>query len=243
MCLIVFAYKQHKQYPLILLANRDEYYDRPTRGVHFWEDAPEVFAGRDLLRGGTWLGISKSGRFATLTNYRQADGPRGTMSRGKLVSNFIAGTETVPEYLGGLRESSGDYSGFNLLVGHFSEQDSEMGYFSNRAEESFKLLEPGIYGLSNHLLDTSWPKVSRAKSRLATILADDQDIENDKLFELLSDRTQASKADLPDTGIGSELEKLLSPVFIETPIYGTRCSSVVSTDPETGLSLVERVFR
>lgn len=242
MCLIVFAYQRSEKYPLILLANRDEFYDRPTRGVHFWEDAPEVFAGRDLARGGTWLGITKTGRFAALTNFRQAGGVKGTISRGNLVSRFLQEDMPVSDYLENVKERSSDYSGFNLLVGDFSEKETAFAYYSNRGDQQIRMLDAGIYGLSNHLLDTPWPKVLRAKSGLAEILENPDDPGKERCFELLQNRTLAEDPDLPDTGIGPEREKILSPIFIETPVYGTRCSSIVLLDKEHGLSLDEHVF-
>ncbi len=240
MCLIVFAFKKHPKFPLILLANRDEFYERPTKSAHFWEDAPQVFAGRDLVFGGTWLGITKNGRFAALTNFRQPKGKTGTISRGNLVSDFLKGNETVSEYLKKVELNSENYSGFNLLAGIFTQNYSEFGYYSNRGEGLIKNLDAGIYGLSNSLLDTPWQKVKSAKSGLSKIISSDFDKESS--FKLLQDRTLAKDEDLPDTGIGLEREKILSPIFIETPIYGTRCSSVVLFKDGNNLTLNERVF-
>ena len=168
MCLIVFAYKLHPKYPFLLLANRDEFYNRPTESLHYWTDAPDIYAGRDLVGGGTWLGITHSGRFAAVTNYREVGAKRGTFSRGNLVSDFLKSNASVDDYLESVKSDSTKFSGFNLLVGTFSEETSELGYFSNR-EEKIKILDAGIYGLSNHLLDTPWQKVSKAKSDLSAI--------------------------------------------------------------------------
>ena len=241
MCLIVFAYKLHPKYPFLLLANRDEFYNRPTESVHYWTDAPDIYAGRDLVGGGTWLGITHSGRFAAVTNYREVGAKRGTFSRGNLVSDFLKSNASVDDYLENVKSDSTKFSGFNLLVGTFSEEASELGYFSNR-EGEIKILDAGIYGLSNHLLDTPWQKVSKAKSDLSAILASNREIQTEQFFTILQNKTPAREQDLPDTGVGVEYEKILSPIFIETPVYGTRCSSVVLYDEANGLTLTERTF-
>lgn len=241
MCLIVFAYNLHSKYPFLLLANRDEFYNRPTESVHYWTDAPEIYAGRDLVGDGTWLGITRGGRFAAVTNYREVGAKRGTFSRGNLVSDFLKSGASVTDYLENVKSDSTKFSGFNLLVGTFSEETSELGYFSNR-EGKIKILDAGIYGLSNHLLDTPWQKVSKAKSDLSAILASNRVIQTEHFFTLLQDKTPAREQDLPDTGVGVEYEKILSPIFIETPVYGTRCSSVVLYDETNGLTLTERTF-
>ncbi len=240
MCVIFLAYQQHSDYPLILLANRDEFYARPTAKAHFWEDAPEVFAGRDLVFGGTWLGITKSGRFAAVTNYRDPFAPKGKVSRGDLVSNFLKTNDSVKKYLEKIQKKASDYSGFNLLVGEMNGQINQIGYFSNR-EDRIRILEKGIYGLSNHLLDTPWPKVHKGKAKLARLLGT-KEIKNDKLIEILSDKTLAEDEELPDTGIGYEREKLLSAIFIETPVYGTRSSSLVLIDKYFEITLDELTY-
>ena len=238
MCVIFFAYRQHAEYPLILLANRDEFYDRPTAAAQVWEDAPEIFAGRDLVHGGTWLGVTKSGRFAAVTNYRDPSAPTGKFSRGDLVGEFLKTAVPVEEYLQSIKLRAADFSGFNLLVGEFNPTRQALGYYSNRAEE-IKILAPGLYGLSNHLLDTPWRKVEKGKARLAGLLRNGK-ADKQAFFELLADRTLADDLDLPETGIGYEREKLLSAIFIETPIYGTRSSSVVLVDRDYRISLDER---
>lgn len=239
MCVIFFAYRQHAEYPLVLLANRDEFYARPTEAANYWNDFPEIFAGRDLVHGGTWLGVTKPGRFAAVTNFRDPFAPTGTISRGNLVGDFLKSTDSVEEYLGKIRASAADFSGFNLLVGEINAKNQTLGYYSNRAEE-IKILAPGIYGLSNHLLDTPWRKVEKGKAELLKLI---QNTEKEKFFEILSDRSLAEDAELPDTGIGYEREKLLSAIFIETPVYGTRSSSVVLVDKNYEISLEERTTR
>lgn len=236
MCLIVFEISEDPARGLLLAANRDEFYDRPTLAAAAWEDAPEIFAGRDLVGGGTWLGISGSGRFAAVTNYRDPKAPKGTRTRGKLVSGFLSSGVSTGDYLDTIASAAEKFSGFNLIVGSAGPDGIEAAYFSNR-EGRIRNLEPGVYGLSNHLLDTPWPKVRRAKEMFSAAAADD----DNALFELLSDRTLASDDELPDTGIGLERERLLSPIFIETPIYGTRCSTVVRLNADRPPQLVERV--
>ncbi|HVE56645.1 MAG TPA: NRDE family protein [Pyrinomonadaceae bacterium] len=240
MCVIFFAYQQHSEYPLILLANRDEFYERPTAEAHFWQDAPNLYAGRDLVHGGTWLGITKSGRFAAVTNYRDPNAPKGKFSRGDLVSDFLRNDNSVEDYLKKIQENAADFSGFNLLVGEFSTTIQTLGYYSNR-EDKIKILAPGIYGLSNYLLDTPWRKVSKGKAELTRLLQNGE-LEKEQFWGLLSDKTLADDADLPNTGIGFDREKLLSAIFIETPIYGTRSSSVVLVNKDYEISLEERNF-
>lgn len=236
MCLIVFEISEDPARGLLLAANRDEFYDRPTLAAAAWEEEPEIYAGRDLVGGGTWLGITGSGRFAAVTNYRDPKAPKGTRTRGELVSGFLSSGVSTGDYLDTIASAAEEFSGFNLIVGSAGRDGFEAAYFSNR-EGRIRHLEPGVYGLSNHLLDTPWPKVRRAKEMFSATAAND----DNALFELLSDRTLASDDELPDTGIGLERERLLSPIFIETPIYGTRCSTVVRVNTESPPRLVERV--
>jgi uncharacterized protein with NRDE domain len=240
MCVIFFSYRQQPEFPLILLANRDEFYERPTAAAKVWDDAPEIFAGRDLVHGGTWLGITASGRFAGVTNYRDPAAPTGKFSRGDLVGDFLKNRVPVEEYLKTIKQRAADFSGFNLLVGEFSRTHQELGYYSNRAAE-IKILAPGLYGLSNHMLDTPWRKVEKGKAALAELLQKDK-AEKREFFEILADKSLAEDADLPETGIGYEREKLLSAIFIETPIYGTRSSSLVLVNRNYEISLDERNF-
>ncbi|MBX7172094.1 MAG: NRDE family protein [Pyrinomonadaceae bacterium] len=225
MCLILFAYKVNPNYKFILAANRDEFYERPTASAHFWEDAPEILAGRDLALGGTWLGVTKSGRFSAVTNYRNPNQPQGKLSRGALVSDFLGGDDSVLDYLKKVENNAEDYTGFNLLVGDFGKENDELAYFSNRGK-GIKFFEPGIYGLSNHLIDTPWQKVVLGKENLEKIISK-QDFSIDLVFKILKDKTIAPVEDLPETGVGIEKERILSPCFIETPIYGTRSSAVL----------------
>lgn len=240
MCVIFFAYKVHPEFPLILLANRDEFYDRPTKKARYWEDFPEILAGRDLVGGGTWLGITKTGRFSAVTNYRDPNALTGTVSRGNLVADFLKTDEPSENYLKNIRKKADEFSGFNLLVGEINSAKNELFYFSNRGGE-IKKLEAGLYGLSNHLLDTPWRKIEIGKRIFASIL-EQNDFSDELFFELLSDDRLADDADLPDTGIGFEREKLLSSIFIKTPIYGTRCSTVLKFDRDMTINFDERIF-
>jgi uncharacterized protein with NRDE domain len=240
MCVIFFALGHHAEHPLILLANRDEFYRRPTEPARRWTDHPEITAGRDLAAGGTWLGVTDAGRFAAVTNYREPQAPKGVVSRGNLVANFLRSDETTASYLRHIQESAGDYSGFNLIVGEISDQRRELYHFSNRGD-AMRELEPGVYGLSNHLLDSSWPKVAAGKRRFAELIAE-RAVSKEKCFRLLADETVAEDAELPDTGVGLERERTLSPIFIRTPVYGTRSSTVLIFDQDSSWELEEKVF-
>lgn len=240
MCIIFIAFEAREDYPLVLAANRDEFYARPTAAAGRWEDAPAIFAGRDLVGGGTWLGVSRSGRFAAVTNYRDPAGKVGTISRGNLVADFLRGDAPAGEYLEAVRAHAGDFSGFNLLAGEISVSRRELFYYSNRGDE-IRELGAGIYGLSNHLLDTPWPKLGGGKARFEGLVSREE-FNKEHLFELLADEALAADDVLPDTGVGLEIERALSAIFIKTPIYGTRCSTVLTFDGELRSELDERVF-
>lgn len=232
MCLIVFAWKVIPGVPLIAAANRDEYFARPTAKAAWWDDHPDVYAGRDMQSGGTWMGITRDGRFAAITNVRSASQIHcdEAPSRGKLVSDYLTGSQSPAQYIETLSQRNIAYNGYNLIVG-----DREtLIWYSNRASDdprNGKPLEYGIYGLSNDVLDTPWPKVTRAKAEFASMLC--QGAPEETLFEMLADTTRANDCRLPQTGIPIELERVLSSVFIATEDYGTRTSSVVYV-PITG---------
>jgi uncharacterized protein with NRDE domain len=237
MCLIFVAYENHPRYPLVVAANRDEFYRRPTAPAGFWPEHPALLAGRDLEGGGTWLGISRSGRFAAVTNYREPGKARvDAPSRGHLVSAFLLREDTPMQYLKRVSAHGADYNGFNLLAG----DRSGFCWYSNRADGP-RELSPGVYALSNHLLDTSWPKVARGRAGFQSILAGET-LDEDGLLELLADRTTALEEDLPDTGVGPDLERVLSPIFISSERYGTRSSTVLCLDDEGRASFVERSY-
>ena len=224
MCLILVAWQAHPDFPLVVAANRDEFFTRPAAAAAWWADQPDLFAGRDLEAGGTWLGLSRSGRFAGLTNFRDPARQRaGTPSRGDLVAGFLGGNESTADALARLQREGPRYNGFNLMV---SDGES-LGVHESVSGVSHRL-EPGLYALSNDLLDTPWPKVVTGKSRLSralTALPDDT-----PLRDLLRDDRPAADASLPRTGVSLAWERMLSSAFIRAPGYGTRCSTVIRRD-------------
>jgi uncharacterized protein with NRDE domain len=212
------------EYPCVIAANRDELHSRPTAAAHWWQSQPPIFAGRDLLAGGTWLGLTRTGRFAALTNYRDPEQRRlGTPSRGTLVASILLSGDPIERSLEHLRSISSDYNGFSLLF-----SDGERLAIYESALGSGRVLEPGIYGLSNHLLDTPWPKVQNGKSRLSRALSDLST--TDAVLALLRDEAPARDDQLPRTGVSVEWERLLSSAFVRAPDYGTRCSTVLRID-------------
>lgn len=229
MCLIVLAYKVHPSYPLIVAANRDEFLERPSAVAQFWPDAAHILAGRDLRAGGTWLGLTTGGRFAALTNHRDLRRPSVSgPSRGDLVRQALeTGIDGVDTSV---------YEGFNLLYGTVDE----LMYHSN-VDGAHSILEPGIHGLSNHLLNTPWPKVQRARQQLTDLLGSGA-IDPEDLFQLLGDATPAPDDDLPDTGVGLEWERVLSPIHIRTERYGTRCSTVLLVDNQGVVTFEEKSY-
>jgi uncharacterized protein with NRDE domain len=238
MCLILLALDTHPDYALVLAANRDEFYDRPTAPAAFWDDAPGVLAGRDLRAGGTWLGIDRRGRVAAVTNYRQGTREAAAArSRGHLVSDYLTATMDGAAHMARVERDAGLYNGFNLLCG----QVGALHYFSNR-EGPARRLGAGVYGLSNHLLDSPWPKVTTGKTGLTGLLSATGKALLASLFTLLSDRRQAADDALPRTGVSPEWERLLSSAFIASPEYGTRSSTVVLVGRGGGTVFVERSF-
>jgi uncharacterized protein with NRDE domain len=236
-CLILFAHKVHPDYPLVLAGNRDEYYDRPTAPADFWAEAPEILAGRDLVGGGTWLGITRTGRLTTVANYRQpAEKHVQGLSRGLLTVEFLRGAASPRAYLETVARVGESYKGFNLLTA----DGNELAYYSNR-DGLIHRLAPGIYGLSNALLDTPWPKVEQGKAALEVLLTDGPP-EPEALLAILADTSLPPDHLLPDSGVGLERERLLSSRFIVSPDYGTRASTVVLIDRSGQVTFVERSF-
>jgi len=223
MCLILFAYDRHPEYELVLLANRDEFYDRPTKQAGFWDDDPRILAGRDLREGGTWLGVLPTGRLAAVTNVRE---PGRTIdsaeSRGTLVRELLASKRTAASYAEEVGARGSRFNGFNLLV----YDGVEFAYVTNRPGPAVRSIESGIHGLSNADLDTAWPKVRSGKRELEDALTPDA-LSTDRLLAILQDDARAREEDLPDTGVGLDLERVLSSRFIRSPKYGTRSSTVV----------------
>jgi uncharacterized protein with NRDE domain len=237
MCLILVAFDSHPDYSLIVAANRDEFYDRPTAPAAFWERTPWVLGGRDLKAGGTWLGIDRRGRWAGVTNYRQGQRePEARRSRGLLVADYLTSRIDCRSHIARVEHDAALYNGFNLIAG----DAGALSYFSNREGRS-RPLGPGVYGLSNHLLDSPWPKVTAGKSGLTALLAGGAEL-LPSLFALLSDRRQATDDLLPRTGVTPEWERLLSSAFIASKDYGTRSSTVILVGRDGGVTFVERSF-
>lgn len=221
MCLILVAWRVHADYPLVVAANRDEFFARPTAPAAFWKEAPQVLAGRDLEAGGTWMGVTRDGRFAALTNFRDpAQNRSGAPSRGNLVADFLAGDEAPQDYLERIAPHGRQCNGYNLLV----SDGAELWWSSNMGGAA-RQLDAGVYGVSNHLLDTPWPKVGAGKTALANALDDLPD--DEALFALLRDDGIHPDAHLPQTGVPLDWERLLSSAFVKSPDYGTRSSTVL----------------
>nr|WP_212637914.1 NRDE family protein [Desulfocicer vacuolatum] len=235
--MILFAVDMHQDHRLILCANRDEFYDRPTAPLGWWEDHPMVLAGRDLKGGGTWMGITRSGRVAGITNFRDpARLNPGAPTRGELVSDFLCKDESARSYLERIHSTSGKYNGFNLVLG-----DTTGFYYYSNYQNKITTLSPGVYGLSNGLIDCDWPKVQKGKDRLSALINTGV-LDDASLFSLLKDREKPLDHQLPDTGVGTAWERILSPLFIESSGYGTRSSSVIRMDFQGQVYVAERTF-
>jgi uncharacterized protein with NRDE domain len=237
MCLIFLSINHHPAYKLVIAANRDEFYERETAPADFWQTHPNILGGRDLKAHGTWLAMTTAGKISLLTNYRDpANIDPLAPSRGKLVSDFLEFETPAAAYLQGLEKAGKSYNGFNLLAGTVDE----LLYYSNYAPD-VRILSPGSYGLSNHLLDTPWPKVERGKKGF-DLLLQKNNVKPEALFEFLYDDRAAPDDQLPDTGIGLERERALSSMFIKTPNYGSRCSTVIMVDHYNNVLFAERVY-
>jgi uncharacterized protein with NRDE domain len=238
MCLILFDWQTHPRYSLVLAANRDEFHQRPTAAAHFWQDAPLLLAGRDLQAGGTWLGITRSGRFAAITNYREPQAPKVKVeqSRGHLVRDFLLSDASPMGHARAIMEQGDAYDGFSLLLGI----PDELVYVSNRSDGP-AAIEAGSHGLSNHLLDTEWPKVQSGRDRLSELLGAGE-IGPEDLFGMLTDR-RLTPGEVPEN-IDSSLvrEKLTRHYFIVSPIYGTRSSTVLLIEKRGRVVFMERQF-
>ena len=235
-CLVFIALTNHPQYKVIVAANRDEFYERKTAPAAFWGDQPEIVGGRDLEAAGTWMAMNTNGKIALVTNYRDpANINPQAPSRGKLVSDFLTSNLNAEQYLRELEPKASQYNGFNLLVG----QLDEWWYLSNY-KKGIQKLEPGTYGLSNHLLETPWPKVVHGKKKFSSLL--EFDVQPEQLFKMLYDEKRAEDQALPDTGIGLERERALSSMFIKTKGYGTRCSTILLVDTENRVQYYERTY-
>lgn len=224
MCLILISFRAHRHFPLVVAANRDEHYNRPAAPAGFWDDQPEIYGGRDLEKGGTWMGIHCNGRFAAITNYRAGQpGAAAPRSRGELVSNYLTGDEAAGDFFRTASTTSNEYNPFSMIAGDLTA----LSFYSNRGN-GISAIAPGVHGLSNHLLDTPWPKVRAGITAVETTRPlDDPDAINATLFALLADRTSVQDQLLPDTGITRQRERELSPPFITGEHYGTRTSTVL----------------
>lgn len=240
MCLIVVAWKAHPDYPLLLLANRDEFRGRPTAPLHAWEDTqPVIYAGRDEEQGGTWLGVTPQGRFASVTNLRRQElAPEQARSRGWLVRDFLLSRQLPSDYMHHVQQEAQRYRGFNLLTGN----PRSLVYFSNDGKHSPRLLTPGIYSLSNAPLGTPWPKTEEVRVAFTRQISR-RHPDVDELFELMRDQTRYAPHLLPDTGIGAEREEALSSIFIDLPQYATRSTTLMAWDPKGNVTLRERSYR
>ncbi|WP_128113555.1 NRDE family protein [Polynucleobacter necessarius] len=260
MCLILFAWKSHPDYPLVVAANRDEFYERDTEAVAWWAEHPHILAGKDradvLGSPGTWLGFTKTGRFAAVTNVRApSEKNPDARTRGELSLSYLAGIDRPVDFIQNNAKRFQQYNGFNMLMADFSDPaNAEMHWVSNRMAMGQSIrprkifpeqaLEAGVYGLSNAMLDTPWPKVNHRVAAFAQALAMDQgQLKNvDQYLKLLADTHQVSDHELPNTGVSKEWEKALSPAFVKTPSYGTRSSTVLRVRRDGQFEMVERRF-
>jgi uncharacterized protein with NRDE domain len=236
MCLIVIAWRARPDLPLLVAANRDEWRDRPAEPAHWWPDAPSILAGRDLEARGTWMGVTREGRFAAVTNFRDPSDRRSTArSRGGLVTEFLSSSEAPERYLAKVAEEASEYNGFNLIVG----DGASLWYFGSR-EGTARAISPGVHGLSNHVLDEPWPKVIRGRQAMERALADDDPFPS--LFTLLGDPLGVPDAELPRTGVALEWERRLAAPLITGADYGTRASTVVSFSNDREVRFEERTL-
>jgi uncharacterized protein with NRDE domain len=239
MCLILFGFRAHRHFPLVVAANRDEHYSRPAAAAGFWADYPDIYAGRDLEKGGTWMGINTNGRFAAITNYREGlSGPAAPRSRGELVSGFLISNATAPDFFSKAAQSANDYNPFSMIAGNLDA----LSFYSNRSN-GVTPITPGMHGLSNHLLDTPWPKVVTGTAAVAaTRDLDDPDAISAMLFAMLAEHKSAQDLELPDTGISRQRERELSPPFISGEHYGTRTSTVLLVHASGDVFVHEKRF-
>ena len=236
MCVLLFSWKQHPKYPFVMASNRDEHYERPTKALHFWEDYPDVLAGRDLQAGGSWMGFSKKHRFAAITNYRNGLHKGTTLSRGNLVKDFLVSDKDPAVFFESMQNTFEEYNGFNFLFGVRSSL-----YYCNNEDKKLVEIAPGLYGISNAVLDTPWFKIELGKAKLKGILAQEE-IVADNIFEMLQDTTQAPDDLLPKTGISMEREKLLSSLFIKSNNYGTCSSALITVDTKKTIHFTEKEY-
>ncbi|HMP99986.1 MAG TPA: NRDE family protein [Cyclobacteriaceae bacterium] len=237
MCLILFAHHYHPEYKLILAANRDEFYHRKTAPANFWDEHPGLLAGKDLEAGGTWLGMHRNGKIAMLTNYRDLRNLKSKApSRGQLVLDYLTNGHQPHAYLEEIKPEADEYNGFNLLLGY----PDELSYLSNYGNGIVKVPQ-GVVGISNHLLETPWPKVQAGKAKLQHMV-DNNKLDAEELLNMLTDENTAPDHQLPDTGLPLERERALSSMFIKSPGYGSRSSTVILVNKNNEVSFTERVY-
>jgi len=230
------AYKHHPDYKLIFAANRDEFYDRPSAPAAFWKDEPSLLAGKDLKEGGTWCGITKTGRLAAITNFRDMKSiKKDAASRGRIVTDYLNGRSSPELYGKALKDSADQYNGYSLIFG----DKSGLYFFSNRKKELVEI-KAGIHGLSNHLLNTPWYNVERSKTLFKKVIEKANNNLTEELFEMLSDNTPSAEDKLPDTGLDPEIERKISPIFTATEAYGTRSSTLILIDNNDNVNFIEK---
>ncbi len=244
MCLIYFAINKHPEFRFIALANRDEFYNRATKPAGFWVEHPDIIGGQDAAvtiknqLPGTWLGMTKAGKVSFVTNYRdlkniKTDAP----SRGQLVTSFLSSDNQPQEYLNKVAEHAHLYNGFNLVTGI----ENEFYYYSNIQKKIIKL-NAGIYGVSNHLINTAWPKLIKGKNLFEHKLSSGLELNPTELLDLMTNEEIAADSDLPDTGIGIEKERMLSAMFIKSANYGTRNTTLIMIQNSGHVNFMERTY-
>lgn len=238
MCLILFSYKKHPHFKLILASNRDEFYERPTKVLHRWGNGSSILAGQDRTNNGTWLGVSQDLKISAITNYRDLSSIKDNApSRGLLVSNFLENNDRPLDYIKKISKTAGEYNGFNFIAG----DRNAMFYFSNK-QNKIEEIEAGIHGLSNRFLNSSWPKLEKGKKMFEQIIQDGNELAVNEIFELLNDSSLPQDSELPDTGVGIEWERILAPIFIKTELYGTRASSIITIDYNDRITFIEKSY-
>jgi|JI10StandDraft_1071094.scaffolds.fasta_scaffold166571_1 uncharacterized protein with NRDE domain len=237
MCILFLAIEQHRDYPLIILANRDEFQQRPTTIAHFWKEYPDLLAGRDEKEGGTWLGLTRQGRISAITNYRDIPlHKEGRQSRGLLVREYLTSNTSSADYLDLLVANKDKYNPYNILIGN----REELFVYNNVSNQTQKL-ETGFHGLSNAYLNSPWPKISRGIEGLKNYILNSK-LEKEDLFTIMKDETKAPDSLLPDTGVGLEKERFLSSIFLQDQVYGTRSTAILLFDRHNAVSFYERTY-
>lgn len=237
MCLITFAYQTHKKFPLIIVANRDEFYERPTAAADFWGDFPSILAGRDLLMRGSWLGITTTGRFAAITNFRDPSrSETGQISRGAIVNSFLTSEQSSAQFIEQLRNNKDLYAGFNVLL-----YDGDSLHHYNNIFDEHTIVPAGVHSLSNASFNTPWPKAKFAQQALQHSI-EQEALQTNELISILANEAIATDEQLPNTGVGIYLERALSAAFVKLSNYGTRCSTAVTFSEEGTIHFLERTY-